>query len=224
MKFVVIALFLGCTPVVYPLAVRFNWFSLETLLSAQVPETGSSVPQWPAFFAKRQALVGSTNVPEDAPVACPINPPVSKAETLKLIAGASAKHRVPAALVTSIVAAESNFDSTAVSEKGAIGLMQLMPETARQFGADPAVPAENIDAGTHYLRWLFGRYRKRRGAMKCVIAAYNAGPAVVDHYGGVPPFRETRTYVARVLGFLNRFGPISAREVDKEWEIIRRAP
>jgi soluble lytic murein transglycosylase-like protein len=85
-------------------------------------------------------------------------------------------------------------------------LMQLMPETARQFGADPTVPAENIDAGTHYLRWLTERYRKRRGAIKCVIAAYNAGPGVVDHYHGVPPFRETRTYVARVLGYLKRFG------------------
>lgn len=191
---------------VYPVAVRLDWFSLETLLSAPPPKTSFSVLQWPAFFAKPQALAGSTRVPEDAPAACRIAPPLPKAETLKLIAGASAKHRVPAALVTSIVAAESNFDSTAVSEKGAIGLMQLMPETARQFGADPAVPAENIDAGTRYLRWLTERYGKRRGAINCVIAAYNAGPGVVDHYHGVPPFRETRTYVARVLGFLKRFG------------------
>jgi soluble lytic murein transglycosylase-like protein len=206
MKFVVTALSLGCTPMVYLLAVHSDWFPLEAFRSAPQPQTGSSVLQWSAFFAKPQALAGSTHVPEAAPDACRTAPPVPKAETLKLIAGASAKHRVPAALVTSIVAAESNFDSTAVSEKGAIGLMQLMPETARQFGADPAVPAENIDAGTRYLRWLTERYGKRRGAIKCVIAAYNAGPGVVDHYHGVPPFRETRTYVARVLGFLKRFG------------------
>jgi Transglycosylase SLT domain len=212
MKFVVTALLLGCMPVVYLLAVRSDWFSLETTRSARLPQTGSSVLQWVPFFANPQALVGSTHVPEGAPDVCRIAPPVPKAETLKLIAGASAKYRVPAAFVTSIVAAESNFDNTAVSEKGAIGLMQLMPETARQFGADPAVPAENIDAGTHYLRWLTNRYGKRRGAIKCVIAAYNAGPGVVDHYRGVPPFRETRTYVARVLAFLKRFGsdPLAA--------------
>ena len=150
--------------------------------------------------------MGSTHVPKGTPAVCRIAPPVPKAEALKLIAGASAKYRVPAAFVTSIVAAESNFDNTAVSGKGAIGLMQLMPETARQFGADPAVPEENIDAGTHYLCWLMKRYGKHRGAIKSVIAAYNAGPGVVDHYHGVPPFRETRTYVARVLAFLKRFG------------------
>ena len=205
MKFVVTALFLGCAPAVYLLAVRSDSFPLETLRSVPLPQA-PSVLQWPSVFAKAQALVGSTGVPEDAPAASRTGPPVPKAETLKLIAGASAKYRVPAAFVTSIVAAESNFDNTAVSETGAIGLMQLMPETARQFGADPTVPAENIDAGTHYLRWLTERYQKRRGAIKCVIAAYNAGPAVVDRYHGVPPFRETRTYVARVLGFLKRFG------------------
>jgi hypothetical protein len=211
MKFVVTALFLGCMPVVCLLAVRSDWFSLETTRSA-VPQTGSSVLQWRAFFANPLGLMGSTHAPEGAPGVCRITPPVPKAETLKLIAGASAKYRVPAAFVTSIVAAESNFDSTAVSDKGAIGLMQLMPETARQFGADPAVPAENIDAGTHYLHWLTERYGKRRGAIKCVIAAYNAGPGVVDHYHGVPPFRETRTYVARVLAFLKRFSidPLAA--------------
>jgi soluble lytic murein transglycosylase-like protein len=132
-------------------------------------------------------------------------PPLSKAETLTLISGAAAKYRVPADFVTSIVAAESNFNSTAISCKGAIGLMQLMPDTAREFGADPSVPAENVDAGTHYLRYLMKRYQNNRGAMRRVIAAYNAGPGMVDRYRGVPPFRETRTYVARVLGFLKRF-------------------
>ena len=83
--------------------------------------------------------------------------------------------------------------------------MQLMPETAQQFGADPAVPAENVDAGTHYLSWLIERYRNHRGSMKRVIAAYNAGPGAVDRYRGVPPFKETRNYVTVVLGFLKHF-------------------
>jgi soluble lytic murein transglycosylase-like protein len=132
-------------------------------------------------------------------------PLLSRAEALLLIAGAAARHRVPAAFVASIVAAESNFKSTAISPKGAVGLMQLMPSTARQFGADPAVPAENVDAGTRYLSWLMTRYQHRRNSIRHVIAAYNAGPGMVDRYRGVPPFRETRNYVTRVLGHLKKF-------------------
>jgi hypothetical protein len=129
----------------------------------------------------------------------------SKAEMLLLIRTAAAKHRVPAAFVQSIVKAESDFDCSAVSPKGAIGLMQLMPETAREYGADPTIPEQNIDAGTHYLRFLMDRYGKCRRPLPRVIAAYNAGPGTVDRYRGVPPFRETRKYIARVLGFLHRF-------------------
>jgi soluble lytic murein transglycosylase-like protein len=105
----------------------------------------------------------------------------------------------------SIVAAESNFDCAAKSAKGAIGLMQLMPNTAKQYGADPTIPEQNVDAGTHYLRVLMDKYQKHGNSLPRVIAAYNAGPRVVDHYHGVPPFRETRRYVVRVLAFLQRF-------------------
>jgi soluble lytic murein transglycosylase-like protein len=126
-------------------------------------------------------------------------------DTHALIRGAAEKHGVPAAFVQSIVAAESNFDCDAVSPKGAIGLMQLMPETAKEYGADPTVPEQNIDAGTHYLRVLMDRYQKHRNSLVRVIAAYNAGPAMVDRYHGIPPFRETRRYVVRVLRLLSHF-------------------
>jgi soluble lytic murein transglycosylase-like protein len=122
-----------------------------------------------------------------------------------LIRAAARKHRVSAAFITSIVAAESNFDPGATSPKGAVGLMQLMPATAQRFGADPAVPEQNVDAGTHYLRVLLDRYRRYRNCMTRVIAAYNAGPGVVDRYHGVPPYHETRIYVARVLAFMKKF-------------------
>jgi soluble lytic murein transglycosylase-like protein len=122
-----------------------------------------------------------------------------------LIRTAAQKHKVPAALVKSIVAAESNFDCDAVSPKGAIGPMQLMPQTAQQLGADPRIPEQNVDAGTRYLRFLLDKYRKYRDQLKRAIAAYNAGPAVVDKYRGVPPFPETRLYVTRVLAFLRMF-------------------
>ena len=126
-------------------------------------------------------------------------------DTQALIRGASEKHRVPAAFIKSIVAAESNFNCDVISAKGAIGLMQLMPETAREYGADPSIPEQNVDAGTHYLRVLMDKYHRYGNSLPRVIAAYNAGPGMVDRYHGVPPFRETRRYVVRVLRFLRRF-------------------
>ena|SRR5215472_7956904 len=126
-------------------------------------------------------------------------------DTHALIRGAAKKHGVPAAFVKSIVAAESNFNCDAISSKGAIGLMQLMPETAREYGADPSIPEQNVDAGTHYLRDLMDKYHRFGNPWPRVIAAYNAGPGMVDRYHGVPPFRETRRYVIRVLHLLRHF-------------------
>jgi soluble lytic murein transglycosylase-like protein len=126
-------------------------------------------------------------------------------DTHALIRGAAKKHGVPAAFVKSIVAAESNFNCSALSSKGAIGLMQLMPDTAREYGADPNIPEQNVDAGTHYLRVLMDKYHRYGNSLPRVIAAYNAGPGMVDRYHGVPPFRETRRYVVRVLRFMRRF-------------------
>lgn len=200
MKFIRIAFFLGCAALLTQVAVQFD--------PVHSQQSSLALRDFRALLNRLRLL------PESAPAggaggalkARPEIPAVSKAEALRLIAGAAAKYHVPIAFVASIVTAESNFDCAAISPKGAIGLMQLMPDTAEEFGADPAVPSQNIDAGTHYLRWLMDRYRKKGNAMKRVIAAYNAGPGVVDRYRGVPPFRETRTYVARVLALLKRFG------------------
>jgi soluble lytic murein transglycosylase-like protein len=120
-----------------------------------------------------------------------------------LIRAAAQKHRVPEAFIKSIVAVESNFNANAVSPKGAIGLMQLMPALAQEYHADPTIPEQNIDAGTHYISALMTRYRK--SPLSHVIAAYNAGPGAVDRYRGVPPYRETRQYVVRVLANMKRF-------------------
>jgi soluble lytic murein transglycosylase-like protein len=125
----------------------------------------------------------------------------------EIIAVAARKHQISPAFVKSIIAAESGFSQAAVSPKGAVGLMQLMPETARKFGADPAVPAQNVDAGAHYLSWLLQRYAGKRDALKRAIAAYNAGPGAVERYRGIPPYRETRTYVTRVLRFYKKYEP-----------------
>jgi soluble lytic murein transglycosylase-like protein len=126
-------------------------------------------------------------------------------EVHALIAVAARKHGVPVALVKGIVATESNFRCNVVSSSGAIGLMQLRPSTARQFGANASVPEQNIDAGTRYLRFLIEKYRNASSPLQCAIAAYNAGDGAVDRYKGVPPFRETQQYVKRVLARMQSF-------------------
>lgn len=113
-----------------------------------------------------------------------------------LITAAALRHGVDERLITSIIAAESNFNPRAISPKDARGLMQLMPATARRLGVtDIFDPEQNIDAGARYLRELLDRYDND---LPLVLAAYNAGPARVTQYRGIPPFRETRDYIARV--------------------------
>ncbi|HEX6896693.1 MAG TPA: lytic transglycosylase domain-containing protein [Bryobacteraceae bacterium] len=131
-----------------------------------------------------------------------VPPPFSLNE---VIHAASRKYQVPPAFVKSIIAAESHFSPNVVSPKGAVGLMQLMPETARHLGANPAIPEQNVDAGTNYLSSLLRRYSKRKTQLRDTIAAYNAGPGAVKRYKGVPPYRETRAYVKRVLTFFAKY-------------------
>ncbi len=139
-------------------------------------------------------------VPVAAPSAAPAPAPVPAAPPartpLEMADAAADKYGVPRWLVRSIMAAESGFQPRAVSPKGAIGLMQLMPGTAQDLGADPHDPAQNVDAGARYLRDLLLRYD---GRLWHVAAAYNAGPGAVDKSAaGVPPYRETIRYVNRI--------------------------
>jgi soluble lytic murein transglycosylase-like protein len=140
--------------------------------------------------------------PAPAPIETPAVPeplaakPVTPAD---LAQTAARKYSLPDAFVAGVMRAESGFNPAAVSPKGAIGLMQLMPDTARDLGVDPKNPRENADAGTRYLRDLLARYEDQPNQVELALAAYNAGPAAVDKYHGVPPYRETHEYILRVL-------------------------
>jgi hypothetical protein len=122
--------------------------------------------------------------------------PEAKPPFRELVEAAAARYKVDADLITSVIAAESNFDPNAVSPKNARGLMQLLPETAVRLGVlNIFDPQENIDAGTRYLRDLLQKYNND---LVLALAAYNAGPENVQWYGRVPPFPETLSYVRRV--------------------------
>ena len=114
----------------------------------------------------------------------------------KLVREAAARHNVDPALVRAVIETESNWNSGAISRKGAAGLMQLIPTTGQRYGANDLFnPQQNVDAGVRHLKWLLERYN---GNLDLALAAYNAGEGAVDRAHGIPAFRETRNYVQRV--------------------------
>jgi soluble lytic murein transglycosylase-like protein len=137
-----------------------------------------------------------------------IVPAPTKEEMHEMLAHAGAQHNIDEDLLASVVRAESGGQVRAVSRAGAKGLMQLMPGTANAMGVDDAFrPDQNISGGTAYLDSLLTRYHNN---VALALAAYNAGPGAVDKYHGVPPYRETREYVARVIHEFNRRKQIAA--------------
>jgi soluble lytic murein transglycosylase-like protein len=127
--------------------------------------------------------------------------PAAPAELTRLIADVAAQVQISPQLLHAVIAAESSYNPRALSRKGAIGLMQLMPTTAARFGAqDPYVARQNVQAGASYLKWLMGQFQND---MELVLAAYNAGEQAVFKAGmRIPPYPETQAYVPRVLAYL----------------------
>ncbi len=154
------------------------------------------------------AVVRVESVPDAVPpdsaaalTAAALTPP-TRVEIQAMLGQAGAVHHIDEGLLASVVRAESAGRVTAVSRTGARGLMQLMPGTASELGVEDAFqPRQNIAGGTAYLDSLLTRYHDN---VALALAAYNAGPGAVDRYHGVPPYRETREYVARVIREFNR--------------------
>jgi len=136
---------------------------------------------------------GTKPAPAAAPAAVEAHP--AQASPGDLADAAADRYGLPRKLVRSLMSAESASNPNAVSPKGAIGLMQLMPGTARDLGVDPHDPAQNVDAGVRYLRDLLVKYNF---GLWHALAAYNAGEGAVQKYNGIPPYQETRQYIRRI--------------------------
>ena len=138
---------------------------------------------------------------ESVPVAGATNSAIpGSAPYAQLFADAGARHGVDPKLLAAVAKVESNFNPGAVSPAGAVGLMQIMPATARGLGVDPADPAQAVDGAARYLATQLRDF----GDVGLALAAYNAGPGAVRRFGGIPPYAETRSYVSKVLGQFDR--------------------
>ncbi|PYN39295.1 MAG: lytic transglycosylase [Candidatus Rokuibacteriota bacterium] len=184
-------------------------FGSRSLILLAVAATITTAVPVGAEMHKRAVPDGITSTRTDPSARMTVTPVATRASRrpsriddgayTREIAEAAARHAVPERLIWAVIRAESGFDHRAVSRKGARGLMQLMPETAALLGVrDSFNPRENIDAGVRHLRGLIERFRSN---LHLAIAAYNAGEGAVAAFGGVPPYPETREYVARVLRF-----------------------
>jgi soluble lytic murein transglycosylase-like protein len=163
------------------------------------------------MYKDRNGVVTFTNVPNHTAyrrVLRSANNPLpasgqANASYDHLILTASGRHSVDADLVRAVIKTESDFNTAARSNKGAMGLMQLMPDTARLHNvADAYDPGENVEGGVRHLRMLLDRYQ---GNLELSLAAYNAGSGAVEKYRGIPPFAETKEYVRRVLRFYDSY-------------------
>ncbi len=174
--------------------------------AAQVLEIGSdgavTTYSGPAIYSSD----GVHSLTPQAPLGRPSR--ATPAEIARAIQDASLRHSISAPLVEAVAWQESRFNQSAVSPKGAMGVMQLMPATARQLGVDARDVASNIEGGALYLSQMLRRFE---GDVPRALAAYNAGPEAVQRYGGIPPYAETQAYVRAILGRLGVVGGLGAQ-------------
>jgi len=132
-----------------------------------------------------------------------VSPTASPAHYDPIIDEAAQRHGLSRALIKAVIKAESNFNPEAVSKKGALGLMQIMPQNLQPLDvSDPFNPRQNIMGGSRYLREMLERFNKN---LQLALAAYNAGPGAVEQYRSIPPFPETRDYIHKVMSYYSVF-------------------
>ena len=196
-------LFLACLPLcaadiaVLQSGARLRADRIEKTATQYILHTADGRIELPAEAVES---VEHLDDPIAAPVTAPlVVAPVPQLTPKQLIDQASERHGLPPAIVHALAITESAYQQKAVSPKGAIGVMQLMPATAEALHADPHDLAANIDAGTRLLRDLLLKYQDGPNPVRRALAAYNAGEGAVQRYQGVPPYRETQTYVEKVI-------------------------
>ena len=168
----------------------------------QASQDGTSISQPAQPVLESAPAAGAGGRGEDGPIEIGPGAVFDRQALRELAARIARRHSVDEALVLAVIEVESRYDAFAVSPRGAMGLMQLMPQTAARFAVgNPFSPVENVDGGVRYLKELLERYS---GQVRLALAAYNAGEQAVDRFGGIPPFRETEQYVVRVTRVLSR--------------------
>lgn len=192
------------------LAVLANGFSLrvdrhERSGNEYLLYTASGVTRLPIGDIVEFETI-ATPVAAPAPVAVVEAPKIASppATPVQLVERAAEKHGLPADFVKLVARAESAFNPKALSPKGAIGLMQLMPQTAAALNVDPHDAEQNAEAGARLLKDLLVQYQDQPDQLRRALAAYNAGPGAVAKYNGVPPYRETQLYVDKIVGQYRR--------------------
>jgi len=186
--------------------VKLACFGLAAFLLAGLVLLGQTVQAEGLFYYKDEdGVMHVTDTPDSEkykPFCVFGDKRYSRKELEWLVRKYGTRYGVDPDLGVAVLKVESDFQPRAESSAGAQGLMQIMPVTQKDLGVeDPFDPEDNIDAGLRYLGWLLDKYERIRLA----VAAYNAGPGIVDKYGGIPPYQETKEYVERVISFYSRF-------------------
>ena len=152
-------------------------------------------------FVDANGVIHFTNTPTTSNFKLHAKENGSKFTVQDMISRCAAYYRLEEALVQAVIKVESDYNPSAVSSKGALGMMQLIPTTAELLKvSDPLDPEQNIRGGSHYLRMMLDQFN---GNLDLALAAYNAGPTAVRRYGGVPPFKETQRYLTKVKYYLD---------------------